>query len=29
MEKLTSEENDWDHDAEGDTVGGPIVSVGR
>ena len=29
MERIMSEENDWDHNMEGDTVEGPVVCVRR
>ena len=27
MERIMNEENDWDHNAEGDVVEGPVVCV--
>ena len=29
MERIMNDENDWDHNVEGDTVEGPVVSVCR
>ena len=29
MERITNEENDWDHNVEGDAVEGPVVCVSR
>ena len=29
MERIMSEENDWDHNVKGDAVKGPVVSVSR
>ena len=29
MERIMSEENDWDHDVVGDAVEGPVVCVSR
>ena len=29
MESIMNEENDWDHNAEGDAVEGPVVCVSR
>ena len=29
MERITNEENDWDHYVEGDAVEGPVVCVCR
>ena len=29
MERITNEENKWDHSAEGDAVEGPVGCVGR
>ena len=29
MERIMSEENDWDHNMEGDAVDGPVVCVSR
>ena len=29
MERITNEENDWDHNVEGDEAEGPVVCVSR
>ena len=29
MERITNEENHWDHDVEGDAVEGPVVCASR
>ena len=29
MERITNEENDWDHNGKGDAVEGPVVCVSR
>ena len=29
MERIMSEENDWDHNVEGDAVEGPVICVSR
>ena len=29
MEKITNEENDWNHNVEGDAVEGPVVCVSK